>query len=413
MVLDFFTTWITAVKSKMKKRKIIREKSQVGQLINIHKFRDGKLRVYKQTRTRNWYARFFVEGKYKVRSLGTESFNEAKQVAFDWYDGLRFKKKQTGSPIHGIKYKDILSDFDKYQKTQVKSEELQEQLYKDYKIKLNGALKRYFKNFILEDINLKSMLAFREHRINIDEVRYSTVTHDFVPLRLLLKWCKNTDLIDTLPDFPPKSKKQVSNPRPWFNPDEWTKLKKVSKKRIEAGRSIRIRNDRQQLHDFMVWMVNTGMRVEETFRVKFEDVTIHKKKDGKKTTHESRFPIRGKTGFRRGRGLIGSVRVYQRICKRNPDHKPTDLLFPTNHKDGLNNLLDEADMKVDSEGRVRNAKSFRSTYIMYRLIAKRTLKEIEAQCGTSAITIQKYYAKYLDVDMFDDSFTDLPSDDES
>mgnify|MGYP004006465431 CR=1 FL=1 len=137
-----------------------------------------------------------------------------------------------------------------------------------------------------------------------------------------------------------------------------------------------------------------------------------KKKVGKKSERETRFPIRGKTGFRRGRGLVSSASVYERICKRNPDHKPTDLIFPTNHKDALNSLLDSCSMKVDSEGRVRNAKSFRTTYIMYRLIAKRTLIEIEKQCGTSANTINKYYAKYLDVDMFDDSFTDLPSDDE-
>jgi integrase len=390
----------------------MKSKSKSVGKTNWHKLRDGRLKIFKQTSTRNWMAQFFAEGKYKVRSLGTENFNEAKQVALDWYDELRFNKKQSGAPIHGIKYKDILDRFDKYQKVQIKSGELSEDLYKDYKIKLNGALKRYFKDYLLQEITLKTMLDFREYRVSEDEVKHSTTTHDFVPLRLLLKWCHFQEFIKYLPEFPPKSKLQVSNPRPWFSPVEWTELKKVSRKRIAEGRSYRIRNDRQELHDFMIWIVNTGMRVEETFRVRYEDVEIIKKGKGKKTEYESRFLIRGKTGYRRGRGLVGSVRVYERICARNPDHKKKDLIFQANHKDGLNELLKSCDMKYDSEGRVRNAKSFRTTYIMYRLIAKKTLKEIETQCGTSAATIQKYYGKYLDVDMFDDSFTDLPSDTE-
>jgi integrase len=390
----------------------MKSKTKGVEKTNWHKLRDGRLKIFKQTSTRNWMAQFFAEGKYKVRSLGTENYNEAKQVALDWYDELRFNKKQSGSPIHGIKYKDILERFDKYQKVQIKSGELKESLYKDYKIKLNGALKRYFNNYLLQDIQLKTMMDFREYRVSKDGVKHSTTTHDFVPLRLLLKWCHLQNIIKHLPEFPPKSKLQVSNPRPWFSPKEWDTLKKVAKERIKKGRSKRIRNDRQELYDFMIWIVNTGMRVEETFRVRYEDVEIVKKGKGKKTEFESRFPIRGKTGYRRGRGLIGSVRVYERIVARNPNYKPKDLIFQANHKDGLNELLKSCDMKFDSEGRVRNSKSFRTTYIMYRLIAKKTLKEIEAQCGTSAPTIQKYYAKYLDVDMFDDSFTDLPSDTE-
>jgi integrase len=381
------------------------------QIIEPERIGNGKLILYKQSSTRSFMCKFFAEGKYKVRSLGTENYERAVKMAIDWHDELRFNQKH-GKAIHGIKYKDILSRFDNYLRVQIQSGELKEQLHKDYTIKLNGALKRYFKNYLLQDIQLKSMMEFREYRIMKDGVKHTTIKHDFVPLSLLLKWCLTQDLIKQLPQFPPKSKKQISNPRPWFTPDEWNKLKKVSRQRIKESRTIRNIKDRQELHDFMVWIVSTGMRVEETFRVRFEDVKIHKKKVGKKSERETRFPIRGKTGFRRGRGLVSSASVYERICKRNPDHKPTDLIFPTNHKDALNSLLDSCSMKVDSEGRVRNAKSFRTTYIMYRLIAKRTLIEIEKQCGTSANTINKYYAKYLDVDMFDDSFTDLPSDDE-
>ena len=35
-------------------------------------------------------------------------------------------------------------------------------------------------------------------------------------------------------------------------------------------------------------------------------------------------------------------------------------------------------------------------------------KEIETNCGTSETTIRKFYGKFLDVDMYGDSFTNLP-----
>lgn len=377
-------------------------------MIQIHKFCDGRLSVYKQSTTKNWYARFYTEGKYKVRSTGETNFNTAKRVAIDWYEELKWSQKQ-GTSVHGSKFKDIVKAFDKYQKTQVKSGELTPQLYKDYKIKLNGPIRRYFNNFLIQEIGLKQLNEFRIHRINTDGLRHTSVTHDFVVIRLLLKYCLLQDYIKSLPEFPKKSKKEKPNPRPWFNLEEWETLKRKSRERIKESRSVRIRHDREQLHDFMVWMVHTGCRVEETLKIRFCDVEIKEKKKGK-APFETRLKIQGKTGYRVARGLIGSVRAYQRICKRNPDHKETDLLFPHHHKDGLNKLLKSCDLKRDDHGRVRNAKSFRSTFIMYRLIAKRDLKGIELNCGTSSTTIRKFYAKFLDVDMYGDSFTDLPSD---
>tara|TARA_B100000315_G_scaffold202138_1_gene194734 strand:- start:250 stop:1350 length:1101 start_codon:yes stop_codon:yes gene_type:complete len=362
--------------------------------------------MYKQSTTRNWYSKFFTEGKYKVTSLGTTHFNTAKESALDWYDELRFSQKH-GVPVHGIKFKEIIEPFDKYQQVQVKSGELTPQLYKDYRIKLEGPIRRYFKNHLVQDIQLKQLNEFRVYRIDTDGLKHTSVTHDFVVIRLLLKYCLLQDFIKSLPEFPRKSKKEKPNPRPWFNFDEWEILKQKSRERIKLSRSVRTRHDRQQLHDFMVWMVHTGMRVSETLSTRFMDVEI---KEKGKSPFETRIKIQGKTGYRVARGLIGSVRAYQRIGKRNPDHKETDLLFPHHHKDGLNELLKSCDLKRDNHGRVRNAKSFRSTFIMYRLIAKRNLKEIETNCGTSATTIRKYYAKFLDVDMYDDSFTDLPSD---
>ena len=63
---------------------------------------------------------------------------------------------------------------------------------------------------------------------------------------------------------------------------------------------------------------------------------------------------------------------------------------------------------MDKQGRVRNSKSFRSTFIMFRLLANVSVDKIATNCGTSSTIIENYYAKYINIDMMGDSFTDLP-----
>ena len=98
-------------------------------------------------------------------------------------------------------------------------------------------------------------------------------------------------------------------------------------------------------------------------------------------------------------GLIGAVRTYERVVKRNK-LKPDDLLFPQHHRDQLNNLLNDTGMKHDALGNIRNARSFRSTYIMFRLIYGTPIKDVATNCGNSTTVIDKFYAKYITPTIF-------------
>jgi integrase len=373
-------------------------------LLKMRKYLDDKLHIYQQSNTKGWYARFFTEGKYKVKSLKEKKFETAKEIAHDWYFELKGKQKE-GIPVHGNKLKDILDEFFEYQRLQVKSGELSKGIAGDYEYRLKGKLGRYFNDYYLQDINLQSLNDFKVHRITKDKVRHTTITHDFLSIMQVLKYCKDKKYITTLPQTPKKSKKDEKKPRPYFSLEEWKHLLSVSNERIENGRGVRVKRLREQLHDFMLMMVHTGCRVDEIYGMNFGCAKIHKKKSGGR---ELRFSVDGKTGVREVRGMVGAVSAYERVCKRFPKHKKLDLLFPERLKDGLNNLLKEADLKKDKYGRVRNAKSFRATYIMYRLMKNIPIKSIALNCGNDSAVIDKYYAKYLTSNMLDDSITDLP-----
>jgi integrase len=373
-------------------------------ITEMHKYLDDKLHIYKRSYSVYWQARFFAEGKYKNKSLKETKFELAKKIAHDWYFELQNKQK-IGTPIHGKKFKDVLPSFFDYQKVLVSGGEMEKDNADKYEVRLKGKGIQYFHNYYLQDINLQSLNKFKTHRITNDEVKHTTIKHDFVAINQVLKYCILQGHITTLPEAPKKSKKDKPNPRHYFELEEWKELLKVSKERIANARGTRNKREREQLHDFMLMMVHTGCRVEETLKITFGDCKVHKKKNG---TKELRFTIKGKTGVRPVRGMIGAVSAYERICARFPKHKKTDCLFPQRHTDGLNALLKATNLKIDKYGNKRNAKSFRPTFIMYRLIAGQPIKSIATNCGTSSEIIDKYYAKFIDVNMLDDSFTDLP-----
>ncbi|MBT7013631.1 MAG: site-specific integrase [Actinobacteria bacterium] len=331
-------------------------------------------------------------------------FETAKEIAQDWYFELRGKQKE-GIPVHGKKFKDVLEEFFEHQNLQVKSGEMKKGNAVDYERRLKGKLGTYFNDYYLQDITLQSLNEFKVHRISKDNVRHTTIKHDIGSITQVLKYCKDQKYITNLPETPKKSKKDDKKPRPYFSLDEWKHLLSVSKERIESGRGIRVKRLREQLHDFILIMVHTGCRVDEVYGMTFGCARIYKKKGGDR---ELRISVDGKTGVREVRGMIGAVSAYERICKRSPKHKQVDLLFPVRYGDGLNNLLDKADLKKDKYGRVRNAKSFRATYIMYRLMKNVPIKSIALNCGNDSAVIDKYYAKYLTSNMLDDSITDLP-----
>ena len=110
-------------------------------------------------------------------------------------------------------------------------------------------------------------------------VSTQTVKYDLTALRLVLKFSILQGWIKILPVFP-QTKKVRTNPRPWFDHDEWKLILKSSKERIRTASDKNKRWKREQLHDFMVFMVHTGVRVQECLRVRYGDISIKKKKDG-------------------------------------------------------------------------------------------------------------------------------------
>src|SRR6516225_1519539 len=123
----------------------------------------------------------------------------------------------------------------------------------------------------------------------------STLHQEIVTLRQVLKTALRHGWLDRLPDFsePYRSSPKISH-RAWFSPEEYKKLYEATRKRAQEPKKKGFNWGAEQLHDFVLFAVNTGLRPDESWRLQFRDVTVVNDEDLGQTILE--IEVRGKRG---------------------------------------------------------------------------------------------------------------------
>jgi len=238
---------------------------------------------------------------------------------------------------------------------------------------------------------------------------------EIVTLRQIFKTAVRHGWIDHLPDLsePYRSSPKISH-RAWFSPEEYKTLYEATRKRAGAPKQPRFRWECEQLHDYVLFSANTGLRPDEARRLQFRDVTVVDDEGSGQTILE--IEVRGKRGVGYCKSTAGAVQPFKRLRERlrpdgGPGRKgsrtatmakgewhppaPVDLLFPKWQRQLFNAILKEENLLVDRDGRPRTAYSLRHTYICLRLLEGADIYQIAKNCRTSVEMIEKYYAAHL------------------
>ncbi len=212
-------------------------------------------------------------------------------------------------------------------------------------------------------------------------------------LRQVLKAAIRHGWLQHLPDpsVPYKSSGKVTH-RAWFSPEEYRQLYEATRRRVHAAKGRRWQWACEQLHDFVLFMANSGLRPDEAARLEYRDVAIVEDDATGETILE--IEVRGKRGVGFCKSTSGAVRPYQRLVKRNAPES-TDRVFPANHRELFNTILGEGGLKFDRDGNRRTAYSLRHTYICFRLMEGADIYQIAKNCRTSVEMIEKYYAAHI------------------
>ena len=246
----------------------------------------------------------------------------------------------------------------------------------------------------------------------------STMHHEIVTLRQVIKTAIRHGWLEHLPDFsPPYRKAEKIAHRAWFSQEEYRTLYEASRARTQTNKGTARAWASEQLHDYILFMANTGLRPDEANTLEFRDVeTVEDESTGETILLIS---VRGKRGVGYCKSMANAVRPFERLRDRlrpvsddqtdndnamgqtqSTEHGlqkpgPTDLVFPANHKKQFNAILKENDLKFDREGSRRTAYSLRHTYICFRLLEGADIYQIAKNCRTSVEMIEKYYASHI------------------
>lgn len=222
----------------------------------------------------------------------------------------------------------------------------------------------------------------------------STMHSEIVTLRQILKTANRKGWIAGLPDMSVayKASGKVRH-RAWFSAEEYKLLYEATRERAKNPLKPRWRGACEQLHDYVLFMANTGLRPDECSNLQFRDVQVRKDE----TTGGERIleiEVRGKRGTGYCKSMPGAVLPFQRVQKRK-DGKPTDFVFGKVQRELLNTILEELNLKYDRQGNERTAYSLRHTYISMRLMEGADIYQVAKNCRTSVEMIEKHYAAHI------------------
>lgn len=365
-----------------------------------HELMGGKLHVYRRENSGYWQCSAYLAGKNWRISTKEDSLALAKEFAEDWYLGLRGKNR-AGELKSGKTFKQAADKFLAEYEI-ITAGERNPQYVKGLGEKLTLHLIPFFGPKVLSEITPGLVQEYRIHRATsrIDKKTgqprrpsRSTLHKEIVTLRHVLKTANRHGWLPYLPDLsaPYKTSGKITH-RGWFSPEEYKRLYEATRERAKNPKKPRWKTACENLHDYVLFMANTGLRPDEAIRLEFRDVAIVTDEATGERILE--IEVRGKRGVGYCKSMTGAVIPFRRLLKRKKP-KPTDRVFGKTQRELFNSILGELELKFDREGNRRTAYSLRHTYICLRLMEGADIYQIAKNCRTSVEMIEKFYASHI------------------
>lgn len=403
-----------------------------------HRVIDGKVYVYRRENSSLWQCAAYLSGRNRRRTTGQTNLALAIEFARDWYqdqlaeDRLRRTGRLPIGDAVGIPrppprkrapgektFAEAATQFLREYRALVAGERnpdyvaSKEMVLRVHLLPVFGALplaevdagriQDYRVHRLTPPAELKAAYYKAKGRVLIGHPRSwrrpsrSTLHKEIVCLRQVLRTANRRGWLLSLPDMsePYRASNKISH-RAWFSPEEYTRLYQATRARARHPKREKWRTAGERLHDYVLFMANTGLRPDECARLEFRDVTIVQPAESADPAGRIlEIEVRGKRGVGFCKSMPGAVRPFERARDRAVSPAPKDRVFGKTPREMLNRVLEELGLKTDREGRRRTAYSLRHTYICLRLMEGADIYQIAKNCRTSVEMIEKFYAAHL------------------
>jgi integrase len=360
-----------------------------------HSILGGKVHVYKRESSLLWQCSAYLQGKNRRVSTKTESLSEAKDFAEDWYMQL-IGQHRAGNVIGEHTFKEAAKQFEQEYEALTSADRNRQYVDGHYR-RIRLHLNPFFGNRGLSDVTAGLVQEYRIVRskpdMNGKAPSRSTMHKEIVTLRQVLKVALRQGWLKSMPDlsmaYRPSGK--VVH-RAWFSQEEYKQLYTATRNAIENAVGKKRKWGAEQLHDYVLFMANTGLRPDEANRLQYRDVSIVDDEATNETILE--IEVRGKRGYGYCKSMPGAVFPFKRLTERNKP-EPDELIFKEDHRGLFNRILIEEGLKFDRDEQARTAYSLRHSYICFRLLEGADIYQIAKNCRTSVEMIEKHYASHI------------------
>ena len=268
--------------------------------MGVYKLMGGDLQLFQRGKSRFWQCAASVGGKQHRYSTKEESLAQAKQIAEDWYLGMRGKDRAgllVGEKTFEVAAKQFLKEYEIITEGQRSTRWVE-----GHGIRVRVHLNPFFGKMGLSQINAGTVQEYRMHRATttptykpggrkpagtasttngeIAPVKQkpparSTLHDEIVTLRQVLKTAIRHGWLEHLPDLSPpyRSQGKIVH-RPWFSPAEYKQLYEATREYARTPFREIDRWNAEQVHDFVLFLGNTGLRPDEAKNLQHRDVTI-------------------------------------------------------------------------------------------------------------------------------------------
>ena len=238
-----------------------------------HSLMGGKLHVYRRENSGQWQCSTYLAGRNRRVSTKTDSLSHAKDFAQDWYLELHGKFRR-GEVKAEKTFKEAAAVFER--EYEVITEGQRSPAYvRGHKDRIRRHPNPFFGSMGISNVTPGAVQDYRIHRRQSDRPpAQTTLHHELVTLRQVLKTAMRHAWLSHLPDLtaPYKSSGKISH-RAWFSPEEYKELYTATRARANDKGNHR-RKASEQLHDYVLFMANTGLRPDESALLEFRDVKI-------------------------------------------------------------------------------------------------------------------------------------------
>lgn len=293
-----------------------------------HVLMQGNLHLYKRDGSNRWQCSTFLDGRNHRISTKEESYERAKDFAEDWFLTLKGKHR-LGIKIGEKTFREAAEKFLREYEA-ITEGRRNAQYVEGHVRRVKLYLIPYFGRMGLSQVTSGALQEYRIHRRETAIKKRgkpparSTIHQEVVCLRQVLKAAVRHGWLNHVPDLSePFRKSEKITHRAWFSPEEYRALYEATRERAQNPKRKRYQWEYGQLHDYVLFMANTGLRPDEAARLEYRDVKVVRDYTTKETILE--IEVRGKRGVGYCKSTTGAVRPFQRLKKRN-DPQGTDLL---------------------------------------------------------------------------------------